>query len=99
MAFWSECRENYISHETARETLYADYRAYCERNGRFAVNERQFFKDLRELATDEKIAITDTRHRTKNKICYFMTFIPSETTQEADETLKKLLAEGLELTD
>ena len=63
-AFWNEFKNEYLSRgELPKAKIFDDFKAFCERNGKFAGTESNFHKNLKRVATDEGITIKDTRHR------------------------------------
>ncbi|MBQ9628341.1 MAG: toprim domain-containing protein [Synergistaceae bacterium] len=94
-AFWSEHKDNYLRQgEIKKSKIFDDFKAFCERNGRFAGDERQFHKKFKRVASDDGITIQDTRHRENGvqpSYCHFNGLTTTETTAHKNITLDDVL--------
>lgn len=77
-AFWADFKDEYISRgEVKKSDIFDAFRAFCERNSRYAGDERIFYKNLKKVANDDGITIKDTRHREEKKQIYYCQFMSS----------------------
>ena len=103
-AFWVEVKDDYLNRgEIIKSEIFDAFKAFCERNSRFAGDERIFYKNLKKVAGDDEIIIKDTRHRNNGKQIYHCQFIQSgtaDTTTQKAVTLDDVLnADSLELDE
>ena len=74
-AFWAERKEEYMScREVKKSEIFDDFKAFCERNSRYAGSESNFHKNLKRLANDDGISVADVRHRDGNTQPYYSVF-------------------------
>ena len=86
-AFWDEFKDEYLNcGEVLKSKIFDDFKAFCERNNRFAGDERNFHKSLKRVADDDGITIKNIRHREGDSRPYHCQFISSATTDTTDTT-------------
>lgn len=91
-AFWNEHKDDYLNREIKKIEIFDDFKAFCERNGKYTGDERVFFKNLKKVVSDNGINIDEIRHREGEIRPYYCRFSSPNDTQNI--TLDDILNDG-----